>query len=286
MRHTLGTFIAAVLLALGLAAVPATTATAADPAPSAPSALPTSPLGDPPGANDWSCRPTAARPTPVILVHGTFGDRRTLLERLSSSIKNAGFCVYSLDYGNRGLNDIPTSAGELKAFTERVLASTGASKVSMVGHSQGGMMPRYYLKFLGGAAVVDDLVGISPSNHGTAVTAGELNPISLLVGFACTSCVQQGAGSDFLLNLNAGDETPGDVSYTQITTRYDEVVIPHTSGYLAAGPRTTNVTVQDKCPFAFPEHLTNPLATPTVGITLDALTHDGPAAPSFRPRCL
>ena len=39
----------------------------------------------------------------------------------------------------------------------------------MVGHSQGGMMPRYYLKFLGGTAFVDDLVGMAPSNHGTTI---------------------------------------------------------------------------------------------------------------------
>ena len=29
------------------------------------------------------------------------------------------------------------------------------------------MMPRYYLKFLGGAAKVHTLVGLAPSNHGT-----------------------------------------------------------------------------------------------------------------------
>ena len=39
--------------------------------------------------------------------------------------------------------------------------------MSLVGHSQGGMMPRYYLKFLGGVGKVDDLVGLVPSNHGT-----------------------------------------------------------------------------------------------------------------------
>ena len=54
---------------------------------------------------------------------------------------------------------------------------------------------------------------------------------------------QQTAGSPFLTELNAGDETPGDVSYTQITTRYDEVVVPYTSAYLAPGPLTTNVTI-------------------------------------------
>ncbi len=101
----------------------------------------------------------------------------------------------------------------------------------------------------------------------------------------CRACVQQGAGSPFLTKLNAGDETPGKVSYTQITTRYDEVVVPYTSGYLAAGPRTTNITVQDLCPLALAEHLTMPLATPTIAIALDALTHAGPADPDVTPRC-
>ena len=51
----------------------------------------------------------------------------------------------------------------------RVLAATGAAKVDLVGHSQGGMMPRYYLKFLGGAALVNRLVALAPSNHGTTL---------------------------------------------------------------------------------------------------------------------
>ena len=54
------------------------------------------------------------------------------------------------------------SAAQLEAFVDRVLAATGAAKVSMVGHSQGGMMPRYYIQFLGGAGKVDDLVGLAP----------------------------------------------------------------------------------------------------------------------------
>ena len=74
----------------------------------------------------------------------------------------------------------------------------------------------------------------------------------------CRACEQQAAGSRFLERLNAGDETPGEVSYTQITTRYDEVVVPHTSGYLTEGPRTTNLTLQDVCPLDTSDHLLIP----------------------------
>ena len=245
-----------------------------------PLTYPTSPEGDPPGANDWSCQPTAQRPTPVILVHGTFGDRKHLLERLSLVIKNEGFCVFSLDYGNRGTGDIAESARQLKRFTERVLEATGAAQVSMVGHSQGGMMPRHYIKFLGGAAVVDDLVGVAPSNHGTSASEGGGGGTP-----GCRACEQQGSGSAFLRDLNAGDETPGDVSYTQITTAYDEVVVPHTSGYLAEGPRTTNLTIQDICPADPAEHLLIPLSTTTINITLDALTRPGPARQDSQVAC-
>lgn len=285
MRHSLraASLVLALVVGLLTAGLSAPAARADFPIP-----LPTSPEGDPPGANDWDCRPSAKRPVPVILVHGTGGDRKHLLERLSSSLADAGYCVYSLDYGNRGLNDIARSAGQLKKFVQRVRKATGAAKVSMVGHSQGGMMPRYYIKNLGGARVVDDLIGVAPSNHGTEIvplSGGGDNPFSALIELGCAACLQQAAGSEFLAELNAGDETPGKVSYTQITSAYDEVVVPHTSGYLADGPRTTNLTLQDVCPAELAEHVLIPLATPTISIVLEALKRKGPAPDGFRPAC-
>ena len=282
MRNVLGALSLVLLATLGVAAP--THAEGSLPQ------LPTVPEGDLDGVNDWSCRPTAQRPEPVILVHGTIGDRRHLLEPLAKAMMDQGFCVFSLDYGNRGLEEISRSAKQLKSFTQRVRRATDAKKVSMVGHSQGGMMPRYYIKFLGGARVVDDLVGIAPSNHGTALTgSGGRNIISdlisAIVGQLCQACIQQGAGSPFLTRLNAGDETPGKVSYTQITTRYDEVVVPHTSGYLRPGPRTTNVTIQSLCRRDLAEHILIPMSRTTVAITLDALTRKGPAKISSRLAC-
>jgi triacylglycerol lipase len=157
-----------------------------------------------------------------------------------------------------------------------VLAKTGAAKVDIVGHSQGGMMPRYSIKNLGGAAKVDDLVGLAPSNHGTT------NPLAPYGGATCPACVEQAAGSPFITALNAGDETPGDVSYTQIETRYDEVVTPYTSAFLSGG---TNVLLQDKCPADVSEHLAivgDPIA---LQWALDALSHPGPASPGLEPTC-
>ena len=243
---------------------------------------PTSPFGEPTGANDWDCRPSTDRPTPVVIVHGTFGDRKSLLDNLSAAMVDDGFCVYSLDYGNRGTGPVEQSAEQLAAFVYRVRQATGAAKVSMVGHSQGGMMPRYYIKLLGGAEVVEDLVGLAPSNHGTSSTGGGAGSPNPLLDTFCPACQQQSAGSEFLANLNADDETPGTASYTNITTKYDEVVVPHTSGYLEPGPQTTNLTLQDVCPTDLAEHIQIPMSRTAIALTLDALTRPGPADPTLR----
>jgi triacylglycerol lipase len=234
------------------------------------------PFGSPVGANDWSCRPSQARPTPVVLVHGTFADSRTPLDRLSARVKAAGYCVYSVDYGLRGTQRIEDSARTLATFVDRVLASTGAAKVSLVGHSQGGMMPRYYLKNLGGLGEVDDLVGLAPSNYGT-YRAELLAPAGAL---GCPACAQQGTGSSFLRDLNTPDDSPGDVSYTNVVTRYDAVVVPHTNGYLTPASNVTNVRLQDVCAGNLADHVFIPANRTAIAITLDALSHPGPARAS------
>lgn len=228
--------------------------------------------GTPPlGANDWSCRPTAQRPYPAVIVHGTFGDSRSLLDNLSLALKQDGYCVYSLDYGNRATGPIEESARQLDAFVDQVLAATGAAKVQMVGHSQGGMMPRYWIKNLGGDGLVEDLVGLVPSNHGTTVQGGFGS------GSWCTSCDQQAAGSPFLTALNTPDETPGTVDYTQVTTRYDQVVVPYTSAFLTDDAQSTNITLQDRCPVDSAEHLTIPMDPQAIAWVLHAFDREGPA---------
>jgi triacylglycerol esterase/lipase EstA (alpha/beta hydrolase family) len=218
----------------------------------------------PPGSNNFSCRPSSAHPRPVVLVHGTFGDMTDSWQALSPLLANNGYCVFAFNYGGadgnpiQGYGQIETSAAQLGAFVDHVLAATGASKVDIVGHSQGGMMPRYYLKFLGGAAKVGTLVGLAPSNHGTNLfgLTGLLGALPGGSSFtaSCPACTEQLTGSTFLQHLNAGGDTLAGVKYTVIETMYDEVVTPFTSAFLS-GPNVTNILLQAQCGLDFSDHL-------------------------------
>ncbi|MFB9839685.1 esterase/lipase family protein [Actinoallomurus acaciae] len=219
-----------------------------------------------PGANDWSCRPSTAHPRPVVLVHGTFADGTVNWITDSPALAARGYCVFALTYGAqagvpvlRAIGPVADSAAQLSTFVDGVLAATGASQADIVGHSQGGMMPRYYIKFLGGAAKVHTLVGLAPSNHGTtldglAALATQFPGAAGVLNSACPACTDQFVGSDLLTRLNSGGDTVPGVSYTVIASRYDEVVTPYSSQFLSGGD-VHNVTLQDLCAADISEHV-------------------------------
>jgi triacylglycerol esterase/lipase EstA (alpha/beta hydrolase family) len=255
-----------------------------------------SPTASPPGANDWSCKPSAAHPRPVILVHGTFADMSDSWQALSPLLRNDGYCVYALNYGSYAgsgafgiyaTGDIAASAQQLSAFVNRVLSSTGANQADLVGHSQGGMMPRYYLRFLGGAAKVRALVGLAPSNHGTTLDglftlAGYFPGADAFLGALCPACAQQSAGSAFLSNLNSGSETVPGVKYTVVESANDEVVTPYTSAFLS-GSAVTNILLQDQCALDQGEHLSMPYDHIADADVLTALDPAHAVAPACTP---
>lgn len=224
------------------------------------------PAAVPTGANDWACRPSAEHPRPVVLVHGTFENRYMNWAGLAPKLKDAGYCVYAPNYGGKegqllqGIGDMADSAGQLSAFVDKVREQTGSSRVDLVGHSQGGMMPRHYIKNLGGAAKVDKLVALAPNNHGTSLSglatlAKAIPGAEDLTGAACPACTQQMTGSDFVTALNEGGETDQAVDYSVLATRTDWVVTPYTSSYLAKAPNVTQSKLQDHCPLDLTEHL-------------------------------
>ena len=240
----------------------------------------------------------------MVLVPGTLESMAGNWYTLSSLLKDEGYCVFALNYGQEagrvvgfpgalppgGTGHIAASAGELAVFVERVLAATGAAKIDLVGHSQGGMMPRYYLRFLGGAANVHSLVGLSPSNHGTTV-GGFTSLLALLPGGPQTgalelvcgpSCEEQFQGSSFLTDLNAGGDTVPGVNYTVIETSYDEVVTPYTSAFLS-GPGVTNIDLQQQCPLDASEHLATPFDHVALRDVLNALDPAQARTPTCGP---
>jgi triacylglycerol lipase len=234
------------------------------------------PGASPIGSNNWSCKPSAAHPDPVVLVHGLGATMAENWATMSPLLADNGYCVFALTYGEDpgeayvgGLQAMEVSSQQLAAFVNRVLAATGAHQVDLVGHSEGTVMPQYYLKFLGGAAKVHRYVAITPLYQGTTLdgvssilTAFEslapsaAAPIEALVAGACGSCQEFLKGSAFLRHLYAGGvyAVPG-VTYTTIMTKDDEAVTPYTSGELHA-PNATNIVVQNQCATDFSEHLT------------------------------
>jgi triacylglycerol lipase len=252
------------------------------------------------GANDWSCKPTAAHPNPVILLPGTFANIGANFVRLAPRLHDDGFCVFATNYGFTdlslgrvgGLDHITTSAAQLDTFVSQVQAATGAAKVDIVGHSQGGAVPIWWMKMMGGAAKVAHYVGWAPSSHGTtldgiATLAGKLNLLGFATGVSDVAgfpgVLDQQYQSSFVQQLWAdGNVVPAGPKYTVISTRQDEVVTPYTTQALA-GPGVTNIVLQDKCWFDLTGHVGLFLDEPTLELTVNAL-EDGPA--SFQPWCV
>jgi triacylglycerol esterase/lipase EstA (alpha/beta hydrolase family) len=227
----------------------------------------------PPGANNWSCQPSKAHPRAVVLVHGLFANMTDNWQTMSPLLANNGYCVFALTYGNDtssgppadefgGLAPMEQSAAQLSAFVDKVLAATHTRKVDIVGHSEGATMPDYYIEYLGGAAKVQRYVGVSGVKHGTTLhgigtLAAQIESLFPSAGDplsgTCGSCDEFLQGSDFIKQLEARAPAPG-VIYTNLSTKYDELVSPYTSSFLT-GKNVTNITMQNGCPVDASDHL-------------------------------
>ncbi|MDV6293065.1 esterase/lipase family protein [Rhodococcus aetherivorans] len=215
----------------------------------------------PAGTNDVDCVPTPAHPEPVVLVHGFLENSYANWAGLAPALKAEGYCVFALDYGAppgepfKAREPIPDAAGELAAFVDTVLAETGAERVSIVGHSKGGAVPRWYVRFLGGADKTSRIVGLAPANYPS------LGPPSV-------------AQDAVLAELNAGSDTVEGVSYTVVATRYDQVIIPYTASFLT-GPGAQNILLQDVCPANTADHVSIPYDPVAEQLVLAALDPAG-----------
>ena len=191
------------------------------------------------------------------------------------------WCAVTLPFDATG--DIQV-AGEYIVHALRTMSRASHRDVDVVGYSQGGMVPRWALRFWPDTRdLVDDVVGLSPSNHGTVVsevTCEEpCNP----------SFHQQASMSRFLQALNSGAETFAGIDYTVAYTQTDEIVVPNVGPAPSSALRTgegaiANIALQEVCPGHVADHFTIG-SSDAVGyaIVVDALWHDGPADRSRIP---
>lgn len=252
------------------------------------------PNAAPLGANNFGCKPTTEHPRPVVLAHGSDSTSYSDWSSLGPQLVGRGFCVFAINYGGKpgastfGTENIEASGKQFQEFVDRVLQSTGASKVDVVGYSQGATVTRYYTNKMGGAHNVANWIGLaSPTYGGTlyglvpvlqAIPGGTLAATN--VGVVSPAVMQQMQGSTFMTALNLGGDTVPGVHFTTIGSRVDEMIQPFENIALH-GAGAENLVVQDLCPANLSGHFNMPYDPFTVQLMLNALdpTH------AQQPRC-
>lgn len=158
---------------------------------------------------------------PVLFVHGLSGSAsnwNTMIARLIAdgwpSNKLFAYTFSNPFDMSSGAN--VRNAQEVANWVNAIKRTTGASKIDIVAHSMGGLSTRYYLKYMGGAANVDDYITLGSPHHGT---------IYALYG-------DMRIGSPFLTMLNRPPEVPPGIQCTSIYSPIDELVQPFTSPQL------------------------------------------------------
>jgi triacylglycerol lipase len=255
--------------------------------------------GTTPDGQNCTATPNVTHARPVVLVHGLGADENDNWQTMSPWLADHGYCVYALTYGNDpsasppadrfgGLSDMAATARTLAAFVQAVLGWTGAQKVDIVGHSEGGTMPDWYLKFDGGSKYVDHFVAISGVLHGTDFWGlGDLYALGQAYGYSqqyaqtfsqyCQSCLEFLPTSPWMTALDSTNPGAGPggaapvcpwdgaavagIAYTSIATDNDELVRPPTSDFINPSCNGTdgislhNILLQSQCPTDQSDHL-------------------------------
>ncbi len=221
---------------------------------------------------------SAAR-NPILLVPGTtVNPSANFSWNWMPALDALGWPYCSIELPRNSMGDVQEAA-EYVVYAVRTMAADSGRKVQILGHSQGGMVPRWALKFWPDIrSKVEDLIGFSASNHGTVLTT------PLCLPGCAPAFWQQDANSNFMAALNADFEVVPEVDYTSIYTNLDEVVFPNvtmlgaSSALNAQGDNVRNIATQDVCPLNLAEHLLVGTSDPVAyAIAMDALNNPGPA---------
>lgn len=220
----------------------------------------------------------SATRAPVLLVPGTATTPDTAFSwNHQPALEAMGWPYCTVELPESAMADAQVSA-EYIVHAIRQMARLSGRRVAVVGYSQGGMLPRWALRFYPDIREhVEELVGLAPSNHGTETAA------PTCVSGCQPSIWQQRSDAAFIAALNADFETVAGVDYTVIYTQLDEVVVPNagpnpSSPLRAQGEHLANIATQSVCPANAADHLALGTYDPVAhALLVDALTHPGPA---------
>lgn len=158
---------------------------------------------------------------PIVLVHGLMGYSKMLgkdyFYGIPSVLQNSGAKVYVAQVS--ALNSNEARGEQLLQQVQAILAITGAQKVNLIGHSQGGPTVRYV------AGVAPHLVGSVTSvggvNHGSRVAdlvRGVLPPGSVLESIAASVFKAVGTLISWLSDAPAGNAQDAVAALEALTT--------------------------------------------------------------------
>ena len=175
---------------------------------------------------------TTSKRTPVLLIHG-YGTNAGIWSPMIAYLWNRGLSnIFTLNLMPKG-GDLDDYAQQVAARVNRILESTRAKRVILIGHGLGGLVARAYVQHCGGADKVERVVAIGTPNHGTLLAR-------LVPG---VGAAQMRVGSRWLQELNQGESWPTEIQYVSIFSRHDNVVIPQASAQLGVAK---NVAVKGK----------------------------------------
>jgi triacylglycerol esterase/lipase EstA (alpha/beta hydrolase family) len=222
---------------------------------------------------------------PILLVPGTtVTPREDFAWNWEPALTNLNWPFCTIQLPDAGMANIEV-AGEYVVYAIRTMYADAHKKIDIVGHSQGGMVPRWALRFWPDTRhMVDHDIGLSASNHGT------LDAIPLCAAGCAPAIWQQRTNANFIKALNSGAETFPGINYTEIYTDTDEVVVPNigpdaSSALHGGGGKITNVAIQQVCPTDVSEHLgIGTYDNTAYQIAMEALTHAGAGDPALVPK--
>jgi pimeloyl-ACP methyl ester carboxylesterase len=224
--------------------------------------------------------------TPVLLVPGTGASAMSNFGfGYEPALTDLGIPWCAITFPADGNNYLPTN-GEYMVYAIRTMYAWAGRRIDIIGHSQGGMIPRWALRFWPDTRhMVDDQIGFAPPNQGTTAASPSC-PHGCQI-----STTEQAAGSMFIQALDSGAETFPGISYTEVFSHDDEEVHPNqddgdsATDLFGGGGMITNVSVQDVCPADVVEHLGIGTFDPVAyALAINAMSHPGPAIPAEIPK--